>query len=70
MITVDDGFATAQAADANSNSPAATQPDRVKVGIWNHFSLKHSQRAPFNSTQGMPSRQRAAHSAHQVRRPP
>ena len=33
--TVDDGSATAQAADANSNIPAAAQADRGKARTWN-----------------------------------
>jgi hypothetical protein len=51
---VDGGSATAQAADANSNIPAAAQPDRGKARTWNPF--KTEAPAVHHSTRGMPLR--------------
>jgi hypothetical protein len=51
---VGDGSATPQAADANSNIPAAAaQPDRSKARTWNPFKIEALVK--HHSTQGLPS---------------
>jgi hypothetical protein len=58
----DDGSATAQAADANSNIPAAVQPDRGKACTWNPFQTEAV--AEHHSMQGMPPRATRRASGH------
>jgi hypothetical protein len=48
-VPVGDGSATPHAADANSNTPAAAQPDRGKARTWHPLQDRSTRRAPLNA---------------------